>query len=490
MILLALALLACDKDLPADDTSPPDTSPALADRDGDGATEDVDCDDSDPSAYPGNVETCDGVDNDCDSLVDNGATDAPTWFPDLDSDGYGDDSGAVQACEAPSGHVSTGGDCDDKQPLFHPGADETCTDPYDYNCDGSVGLVDSDKDGFAACEECDDGNALIFPGADEFCDGVDSDCNGVLDDDYALDAQTWHVDDDGDGYGTSDTLQACAQPAGTADNDADCDDSDASISPAASEIDLDDIDQDCDGYDGGVDTDGDGLEDADEVNTYGSDPTKTDSDGDGLADGDEVLTHGTDPAAADTDGDGWDDGEEIDTYTDPDDSSDHPYTGGWEIDSCRSSITATGSSVGDVAANFSLSDQYGDTVKLHDFCGKAVLLDLSSMWCGVCQAKAPTIASWQSTYGSYGFIVISVHDQNTSRGTPTTSELLAWDSAYGLGAPVVSDGGASVDSLYDPTGKSRPTLVLIEPGGVIHSIGSGSSVTASDIEGILPTAYP
>ena len=55
-----------------------------------------------------------------------------------------------------------GGDCDDDDAIYNPGATEDdCTDPIDYNCDGSVGSVDLDGDGFWACEECDDTDASI-----------------------------------------------------------------------------------------------------------------------------------------------------------------------------------------------------------------------------------------------------------------------------------------------------------------------------------------
>ena len=51
--------------------------------------------------------------------------------------------------------------------------------------------TDNDNDGYAveggSCGaiDCDDGNSLVYPGApDIICDGVDNNCNGVVDDDY------------------------------------------------------------------------------------------------------------------------------------------------------------------------------------------------------------------------------------------------------------------------------------------------------------------
>ncbi len=104
-----------------------------------------------------------------------------------------------------------------------------------------------------------------------------------------------------------------------------------------------------------------------------------DSDGDGLSDSEEE-TLGTDPDSSDTDGDGWEDGEEVESNTDATDESDHPYTGGYGIDACRNDIESTGDGIGEITDNFELTDQYGDTLKLHDFCDRVVLMVSAAFW--------------------------------------------------------------------------------------------------------------
>lgn len=81
---------------------------------GDGyVSNDDDCDDNDNAIRPGSVELCDFIDNNCNSVVDEGF--------DQDGDGF----------------TTCGGDCDDTNANTYPGAAELC-DNIDNNCDGAI----------------------------------------------------------------------------------------------------------------------------------------------------------------------------------------------------------------------------------------------------------------------------------------------------------------------------------------------------------------
>jgi hypothetical protein len=240
------------------------------DSDGDGFDERVDCDDEDPQVYPEADEFCDGFDNDCDGEIDeDDASDATTWYDDEDGDGYGDDASAHSSCMGAPGDSVHGGDCDDDDPAFHPGAAESdCTDPQDYNCDGATGYVDLDGDGAPACEDCNDADAAIHDAGTEVCDGVDNDCDGAIDESGAGGESTWYLDADGDGYGRlAFPVVACDAPPSYVGLSTDCDDLDPASYPGGTEV-CDEADNNCDGVvDEGVtqswfvDADGDGFGD-------------------------------------------------------------------------------------------------------------------------------------------------------------------------------------------------------------------------------------
>ncbi|MCK6520598.1 hypothetical protein L6R49_04065 [Myxococcota bacterium] len=309
-LVTLLAVAACGKDeTPSDDTGLPtadsgtddseaddsgvDDSGAPTDEDGDGSPAGEDCDDADATSYPGAEERCDDRDNDCDGELDEDPVDPTSWYTDGDADGYGAGE-PISACDAPEGAVAVAEDCDDADARFNPGAEESdCSDPNDYNCDGSVGYADNDSDGFAACQECDDANAAVNPNAEEICDTIDNDCDGGVDEDVTT---TYYQDLDGDGHGDADyPVEACAAPEGYAATATDCDDLDAAVSPDASEI-CDDIDNDCDGV-----VDPESAEDA--VDWY------ADSDGDGFGDPDAATRSCDAPSGSVLDANDCDDGD-------------------------------------------------------------------------------------------------------------------------------------------------------------------------------------
>jgi len=275
------------------------TDPLNDDTDGDGDLDGDDCDPLDSAISSSATEVCDGIDNDCDGTVDESdAADAGTWYEDRDGDSFGDASRSVSACTQPSGYVADDTDCDDRDSTINTTGTEVC-DGVDNDCDGDVDedsatdvatwYADTDGDSYGDpavsdmdCDQptgfvsddtdCDDGDSAQYPGASEWCNGEDDDCDGLTDEDDAIDVVTWYADTDGDGYGDPAVSEIdCVEPTGYVSDSSDCDDADAAQFPGADEY-CNGEDDDCDGtvdesdaVDASTwyaDTDGDGFGDA------------------------------------------------------------------------------------------------------------------------------------------------------------------------------------------------------------------------------------
>lgn len=144
----------------------------------------TDCDDDDEFVFPGADEVCNGLDDNCDDVVDTDAIDPSTWVMDVDQDGY-DVGKDVVDCFGPVGSIdqtkSLGTDCDDANKAVHPGATEIYYDNIDEACDqGDDFDQDGDKRTFPT--DCKDTDPAVFPGAPEkLTDALDSDCDGGTD---------------------------------------------------------------------------------------------------------------------------------------------------------------------------------------------------------------------------------------------------------------------------------------------------------------------
>jgi hypothetical protein len=114
----------------------------VEDADGDSFDSTVDCDDTSAARGPEATETCNGLDDDCDGAVDEGAADATPWFTDADGDGFGDADAPTEACDAPTGAVPNNLDCDDADRWINPDASDLPGDGVDADCDGADNVQD------------------------------------------------------------------------------------------------------------------------------------------------------------------------------------------------------------------------------------------------------------------------------------------------------------------------------------------------------------
>lgn len=154
------------------------------DIDEDGFYAPYDCDDANSLIYPGGEEVCDGKDNDCDGLTDEGCY---TCLADWDNDSFPE-------CL----------DCNDHDYTIYPGTAEIC-DGKDNDCDGLIDegccvcYDDLDRDGYSDCWDCNDNDPTVYPGATERCDQKDNNCNGLTDESWCDYVEIW-VNNECGGY--------------------------------------------------------------------------------------------------------------------------------------------------------------------------------------------------------------------------------------------------------------------------------------------------
>ncbi len=272
-------------------------------------TNDADCNDAVSAIHPGQIEVCNGFDDDCEGGVDEGFP-VITVYVDDDDDGFGSATSASR-CGVLPGYADNSDDCDDTRDTVYPGASEICGNGIDEDCSGVADdntptwYPDDDGDSYGRATgtitqctmpatgrwalrggDCDDSTIYgdtVFPGAPELCDGRDNDCDtnadvsaGEVPNVHGLNHPL--EDNDGDGHGDA----ACPTPPPFALVD-DCDDEAATVYTGAPEVTANGVDDDCDGgeicY---VDADDDGYRRLDGMTVVSADADCSDA-GEALA---------------------------------------------------------------------------------------------------------------------------------------------------------------------------------------------------------------
>ena len=282
----------------------------------------TDCDDGLAGVNTAGVETCNGLDDNCDGFVDDGAvcpcdtyTEGSSTY--LFCTGAADRPTAAVACASRGYHLATIGDVWEHNFVWGT--------LWTYGVGMWIGLNDIAVEGDFVWQAADPGNGFEFfnvadgepdnsgdcvymsPGAGFW---RDTDCLNTHQ--YICEIECassrWYADVDGDGYGDPGaSIQSCTRPVNTVGDNTDCDDSDPTINANGAEAPADGMDSNCDGLeDCYVDADLDGHGDISGNVTQDADMTCS-SPGiapaaDDCNDGDPNIS----PTAYDLPGDGLD----------------------------------------------------------------------------------------------------------------------------------------------------------------------------------------
>jgi len=104
----------------------------------------LDCEDTNPDIYPGAIEVCNYLDDNCDGIEDDNVIFIQT-YQDEDGDSFSNILIDSFACEIPFGYVVDNTDCDDTNANIYPGAVEILNgadDVCDQIADEGINLKD------------------------------------------------------------------------------------------------------------------------------------------------------------------------------------------------------------------------------------------------------------------------------------------------------------------------------------------------------------
>ena len=123
--------------------------------------------------------------------------------------------------------------------------------------------------------------------------------------------------------------------------------------------------------------------------------------------------------------------------------------------------------VGFQAPDFTLTTLQGDTLRLSDLRGRAVILNFWASWCPPCKAEMPAMQRVYADYADQGLTIVAV---NFTANDPRPN-VEAFVARYGLTFPIPLDEGGQVFATYRVY--SLPTTFFVGPDGVIRDIVVG-----------------
>ena len=148
--------------------------------------------------------------------------------------------------------------------------------------------------------------------------------------------------------------------------------------------------------------------------------------------------------------------------TGPDCPWEPPEANSWYSSAPPEGLCGQGFENGQVIPDMDAVDQHGDPVKLWQFYGQLIMLDLSAEWCGPCQELAEHVDETAEDYVDDGVEYITVIISSTnSQVPPTHTDVQEWSDYFHITQPVLADTEGWWRQLF-PTGSAAlPRLILV-----------------------------
>jgi len=138
---------------------------------------------------------------------------------------------------------------------------------------------------------------------------------------------------------------------------------------------------------------------------------------------------------------------------------------------------------GTTAPPFTLKTPQGETARLADFRGKAVLLEFFATWCPHCAAEAPHLKAMANSLAKSRFAFVSVNADSED-----AASIFAYHRYFGLPFPALLDPGAPAGNFHQQGGPgpvttsygvgAYPTFYVVDPRGKVFWASDGEQPDA------------
>lgn len=127
---------------------------------------------------------------------------------------------------------------------------------------------------------------------------------------------------------------------------------------------------------------------------------------------------------------------------------------------------SVGTSVGNLAPDFTLSSTNGETVTLSDYRGKRIMVNFWGTWCPPCRAEMPDMEKF---YQENDVEILAVNLTPTESNVSDVTEFI---DEFGLSFQVLLDEELAVSSRYGI--QPVPTSFMVDSKGIIQYVALGA----------------